>query len=348
MASLCLTNSVLETGVEWSGTPALARALGDPERPAVLLYPSPGARDVAVDPPPGPVTLIAVDGTWRQAKQLIARNPELAALPRYTFTPSAPSDYRIRKEPDIRYVSTIEALMHVLGLLEGDPERFASMLAPFRAMIDHQIAFEASQRHVASRHKRRRRREHRGPELPRVLVERAEDLVCVVGEANAWPRRRVADPASYPDELVHWLAYRWSTGERFEIIAAPTHPLARRIPEYIDLPADRIEAGRARADWHSAWRAFRRPTDLLCAWGTYATGLLRDELEADGEPAAATLDLRQVARAYLSRRLGGLEEYVESTDLPRGPALGVGRGGRRLADLVAVTNAFVALARSRP
>src|SRR6266513_1940820 len=46
MASLCLPNSELHVGVHWQGSAAVARALSDPERPAVLLYPGEGAKDV--------------------------------------------------------------------------------------------------------------------------------------------------------------------------------------------------------------------------------------------------------------------------------------------------------------
>src|ERR1700722_5104347 len=66
MATLCLPNAELAVGVRWEDSPVLTRALSDPERPAVLLYPGPGAIDVATDPPAGPVTLIVIDGTWSQ------------------------------------------------------------------------------------------------------------------------------------------------------------------------------------------------------------------------------------------------------------------------------------------
>jgi DTW domain-containing protein YfiP len=116
MASLCLAGAELHVGVKFGGSPALTRALSDPERPAILLYPGEGAIDVSEDPPKGPVTLVVVDGTWWQARKVVRQNPELAALPRYSFRPPRPSEYRIRREPEEEYVSTIEALVHVLGV----------------------------------------------------------------------------------------------------------------------------------------------------------------------------------------------------------------------------------------
>src|SRR4029079_5816870 len=62
------------------------------------------------------------------------------------------------------------------------------------------------------------------PRVPDVIARRFDDLVCVVGEANAWPYRGA--PSRHPDELVHWVAYRVATGETFERIAAPAGPLS--------------------------------------------------------------------------------------------------------------------------
>jgi DTW domain-containing protein YfiP len=143
MAMLCLPNSELHVGADWTDSPVLARILADATRPPALLFPGPGAIDIARDPPRGPITLVVVDGTWRQVRKVLLANPVLSALPRYAFEPPAPSEYRIRREPSASCVSTIEALAHVLGALEGEPERFTALLAPFRAMIDGQLEHRA-------------------------------------------------------------------------------------------------------------------------------------------------------------------------------------------------------------
>ena len=178
MASLCLPNSELHVGIDFEDSPALRRALSDPERPAALLYPGEGAADVLRDPPKGPITLVVVDGTWWQASKLVRKNTTLAKLPRYAFAAPSPSEYRIRREPDAAYVSTIEALAHVLGILEGDPERLQGLLRPFRAMIDKQIEFATSVRGARVRH-------NKGPSVPKappipaVLAVRPRSVVCV-------------------------------------------------------------------------------------------------------------------------------------------------------------------------
>ena len=183
MASLCLPQSELHVGVRWSEHAALQHVLADPARPAILLYPGPGARDILREPPRGPVTLVVVDGTWSQAKSVVRDNPILHALPRYAFATPEPSHYRIRREPRAEYVSTIEALMHVLGVLEDKPDAFRPLLAPFHAMVDAQLAAQAAR--PARRYRQPRGKKPFVQRLPPALVERYADLVCVVGEANA-------------------------------------------------------------------------------------------------------------------------------------------------------------------
>jgi DTW domain-containing protein YfiP len=335
MASLCLPNAELHVGVRWQGSAALARALSDPSRPAVLLYPGPGAIDVVRSPPPGPVTLIVVDGTWWQARKLVRSNPELAALPRYAFTPPSPSEYRIRKEPDATYVSTIEALVHVLGALEGDPTRFRALLTPFRAMIDAQIEHERTRNRMRIRHKKKTPKPP-GVRVPAILRERADDLVCVVGEANAWPYRAREEGTTYEDELVHWVAVRVATGEVFEEVVAPTSPLAPRASSHVRLPVETIAGGGTLPALHARWRAFVRESDVVCSWGRYATSLF---VSRGGHLPPARVDLRQVARAFTRGKVGTLEDLMARLELPAAPDLTQGRAGMRLAQvsLVAAT-----------
>lgn len=339
MASLCLPGSELHVGARW-GEEELARILRDSTQPAVLLYPGEGAVDIVAHPPPGPVTLVVVDGTWSQTKNVLRDNPALAALPRVAFTPPAPSEYRIRKEPRAECVSTIEALVHVLGALERDPERFDAMLAPFRAMIDMQIACERTFHRGRVRKKRRAAPKSDRERLPARLVERKDDLVCVVGEANAWPYH-TSGRSEYRDELVQWTARRVATGETFEFVAAPRNPLAPSTPMHTRLAPERILAGGSMNQLFARWRAFVRDGDVVCGWGHYATALFRAE---GGELPEAPLDLRHAARELVGGKVGTLEEFAERIDV-RPVACGVpGRAGDRLARLVGIAERFRTIA----
>src|SRR5690349_6318551 len=70
LAELMLPNSERHVGVELEDVPRVRDLLSDPAQPAVLLYPGPGAADIVSEPPPGPVTLVVIDGTWWQAQKL--------------------------------------------------------------------------------------------------------------------------------------------------------------------------------------------------------------------------------------------------------------------------------------
>jgi DTW domain-containing protein YfiP len=342
MASLCLPGSELYVGVDWAASPELARAISDPERPAYLLYPGEGARDVFADPPKGPVTLVVVDGTWWQARKLVRTNPVLAALPRVAFAAPEPSEYRIRKEPDEAYVSTIEALAYVLGALEGDPARFEALRRPFRAMVDAQIAFREGENH--GRHGRFRKKPRTPqPRVPLFVGEREADLVAVVAEANAWPiglRERLPE---CPDELVQLVAVRVATGEVFDTIAAPRGALSSTTPSHVEIPADALLAGGSLEALHDAWRAFVRPRDVLVGWGPYGLGLLgRSGCVVPG----LRLDARVLVRDLERTRMGSLVETVGALGVDPGAPLARGRGGRRLAELAAVTRHLAAVSRA--
>ena len=61
------------------------------------------------------------------------------------------------------------------------------------------------------------------------MASRAGDFVSVVAEANAWPYDAVAEKSAYPDEIVHVVARRLSTGETFDRVLRPSHPLAPNV-----------------------------------------------------------------------------------------------------------------------
>jgi tRNA-uridine aminocarboxypropyltransferase len=324
MASLCLEGSELHVGVRWSGTPTLARVLGDPSRPPALLWPGEGAIDVALAPPPGPVTLVVVDGTWAQAKKLVRSNPELDALPRYSFTPREPGRYRIRREPSADCRSTIEALAEVLGVLEGDRERFLPLLRPFDAMVDMQLEQHALHQRARTRLRPRRVRQR----VPPIFAERPSDLVCVAGEVTEEGERA----------LVYWVAQRIATGELFSATVASS--ISSRMVKHTQLAVDRFAAGVSLAELVERWNAFVRKSDIVCAWGQCAIGRL---LAAGGELPRTRFDLRPIVRGLAGHRVGALEDHHATLGAPARSQLD-GRAGLRLAMLGDVVRTVVAIA----
>jgi len=180
---------------------------------AGLLFPGPGARDLgALDSSERPRHLVVLDGTWHHAHTLYRDIHCLHALPRFAFTPPAPSRYRLRREPRADYVSTIEAITHCLRALEPETSNLDAMLRVFESMIDQQI-FARDHHWCGPRPKRRRSKAARA--LPRAVVEDRERLVVVYGEGVTLDGHD--DPV-----LVQWVAERVSTRERFDALIRPS------------------------------------------------------------------------------------------------------------------------------
>ena len=334
MAQLALPNSVLRIGIDFAADPVVTEALAG-AAPSYLLFPGPGARDVRELGLTQPITLVVVDGTWSQARTLVRLNPALRALPRIAFTPRQRSDYdRIRREPADFCVSTIEALAEVLAVLEPDGEPFDPMLVPFRAMVDRQERFATEI--ASSRHARRERPlRQRAPSLETRLAADWSHLVCIQGEANGWPAR---DPARHDPEIVHFVAVRPATGERYEAVIAPRRPLAPMTPSHIEVPLEQLVGGDSVEAWRRSWQAFCPPDSVVVQWGSFYTRLATDEglmLPSDG------IDLRGELTHSARRPPGGtLEDCVASVALEVPPLDLAGRAGRRLAALAALTTAL--------
>ncbi len=327
MAARCLVDSALAVGTDLDTHPKVVQALGDVTRRPVLLWPGPDAEDLATSPPSGPVTLFAVDGTWAQAKKLLKLNPVIAALPRYGIAPAAPSEYRIRRPPRAECLSTIEALATALGVLEGDPEPYRAMLAPFRAMVDAQIAYAAKS--TQPRFLGLERRQRRGLWRPPQALSDPSRVVVVAAETNAWP---FDAKDVHPDEIVHWLAVRGDETARFSAVVRPTHPLAPRVEAHTGLAADLLLGGTSREAFLEAFATFLRAGDTIATWGRYATELVG---EAGFASDHAVVDLRRVAADWLRDSPGSIERCVERLALVA-PPLGAGRAGRRLGLLLRV------------
>ncbi|MDG2332755.1 MAG: DTW domain-containing protein [Myxococcota bacterium] len=111
-------------------------------RGSALLFPSDEAQELTELPPEAmPRGLVILDGTWSQARALLRENPALQALPRVRLSPTGPSRYRIRKEPRRHYVSTIEAIVQALRVIEPETPGLEGLLEAFDTMIDEQVVF---------------------------------------------------------------------------------------------------------------------------------------------------------------------------------------------------------------
>lgn len=138
LAALGLTNAELHVGEVFEDLDAM---LNLPGYQARLLFPGEGAQLIEARLPTDeylPLLLVVPDGTWRKARKLLHLNPLLAQLPCVTLPEGSVSRYRLRKAPGPGALSTVEAIVQALELLEA-PTSFAPLLRPFEALIEGQI-----------------------------------------------------------------------------------------------------------------------------------------------------------------------------------------------------------------
>lgn len=82
--------------------------------------------------------LILIDGTWRKAKKIFLLSKNLHILPTLKLDPKDLSEYKIRKAPSEESLSTLEASVEALRILEPKLDTSSATLS-FKKMIDHQI-----------------------------------------------------------------------------------------------------------------------------------------------------------------------------------------------------------------
>ncbi|MCK6425351.1 MAG: DTW domain-containing protein [Burkholderiaceae bacterium] len=118
---------------------ALQALLWRPGRQTRLLYP-----DVPAAPAPAapaldfgtPLRLVVIDATWRKSLRMLLEHPSLAALPRLSLDAPPPTRYReIRAARRADQVSTLEATVQALSMLEGPTFEAAALLAAFGQFV---------------------------------------------------------------------------------------------------------------------------------------------------------------------------------------------------------------------
>ncbi len=307
---------------------------------AALLYPGPDARDLAtLSPEERPNALVVIDGTWNQARALYREFEPLHALPKVSFDATQPSRYRIRKQPRHECLSTLEAVVRALELLEPETRDLGRLLDTFDAMIDIQLATARSRPRVP---RQARRKRPRGRGLPDWLCDERERHVLVYGEAAfVGPEADAATGrglAALPKTLIQWTALRPATGETFSRVIRPPHlPLERRLCPTGLREAD-LEAGFELAETRDAWQAWLREDDRLLCWNKSTL----DIMGALDTPRPAHF-LKGVYKNFAQRRdpeaaLGGsIDAVVEREGLVASPVDVAGRASRRLGELDSIT-----------
>lgn len=285
-----------------------------------VLYPHPDAPTLDSLPVgERPSRLVVLDGTWSQAKRLWTDNPDLHALPCVRLEPESPSRYRIRREPSFEAISTLEAIVMALSILE--PERgpaLATLLSSLDAMIDDQLASRARRRAAP-----RRRLRRRVPGLPPALFAPIERLV-IVGVEH---RRSSPD---HPAALARLSAFRPCDGELLDVMVGPTPSPARLA--HLGVGAERFDHALDQPTALARLAGFLRPDDVVLTWHS-----LSQRLIAPAVGGRESVELKAVCCNLESRRCGTLHDLVARLELEVEPPRVEGRMGPWLANAASVT-----------
>lgn len=150
MAHLSLRNSRLIMGLDYTRNNEVNALIENPELHCVMLYPgrqslnltpmSVAARRSAF-PERKQLTVFVIDGSWSTARKMVRLSQNVKSLPRICFTPTIPSNFRVRRQPRRECYSTIEAIHQTIDLFEDergnrDHDR---LLDVFDRMVNRQI-----------------------------------------------------------------------------------------------------------------------------------------------------------------------------------------------------------------
>lgn len=140
IAALSLTNCKLQIGENFT-----RESISTDEHQAVLIYPGKDAGSLAslkiqADESQAPQTLIFLDASWRKSRRMLMESPELQSLPKISLHPGHVSRYRIRKSKHPDSLSTLEAIVHTLAVLEQEEEKYLPLLQSMDWMIEKQIS----------------------------------------------------------------------------------------------------------------------------------------------------------------------------------------------------------------
>ena len=140
LASRMLSNS--EVKVFGTREPLDLSVLRDSARRVAVLFPTEQSEELSESwllRDARPVTLVAVDGNWRQGSKMARKTPGLEGFERVHLPIEGKSRYRLRHTDREGGLSTFEAVARAVGLCERDPSIRARMEAVFEVMVERRL-----------------------------------------------------------------------------------------------------------------------------------------------------------------------------------------------------------------
>ncbi len=156
MSHLCLKDSYLIKGQDYTQNDTVNELIADTNYHSIILYPGIKSKNLStlavheraeLFPKTKKLRLFIIDGTWATARKMIRQSQNLKNLQRICFSPTTPSNFRVRKQPNSACYSTIEAIHHTIELI-GETQNFDilsrqhdNLLNVFNFMVENQLEF---------------------------------------------------------------------------------------------------------------------------------------------------------------------------------------------------------------
>ena len=141
---LLALQSLVNSEVRIRGESRQALDLSDllsPRYRTLLFYPSADALEldrelVCLDS--RPIQLIVPDGTWRQARKIHSRHPELRNIPRVKIGAPNRGTFQLRAQSQPERMATLQAIACALRIIEGDLVA-ARLMKFYHARVDRTL-----------------------------------------------------------------------------------------------------------------------------------------------------------------------------------------------------------------
>ncbi|KAG5835142.1 tRNA-uridine aminocarboxypropyltransferase 2 [Anguilla rostrata] len=157
--------------------PELAAVCQDPR--TLILYPGSEAEnleDLSVDFAAAAHSVIIIDGTWSQAKDMFHRNALFRSPKQVQLNSSVSSQYVIRTQPTNMCLSTLECAAVTLAIMEKNKAIEELLLRPLQALCSFQLQHGA-QVHHSKEHLLRNGLYHKPMPKNKRKIKRMERLV---------------------------------------------------------------------------------------------------------------------------------------------------------------------------
>ncbi len=304
----------------WDYPESIHRYSDQIDEETCLLYPSPQAKNICdLAPTNRPSKLLILDGTWNQVKQLYRNWPQLSKLEHYQLEPDQPGNYRIRREPNERALSTVEATLLALQHLEPGTLHLDKLMSAFGTMVDRQLA------HPAADYSNPTSPRKQNSNIPSIIKAPDTNFVFAYGEAEPI---NTGSPKKATRLPVYWVAQR-SCGRRMKVALQSSNQLPQDLLNYFQLPKSEFANPVSIVQFNDQWRKFINPNDVLIVYNHNAVRML----QSTGAVVNHAIPIRSINYSP-DCTSPSLNQFFAKNQVVPHPAEFPGRPGRRLANLI--------------